>query len=452
MTSVSCNLFGNIGFTGLNIAAPTIQREMGLSAPQTGWLMLSAMLAMAAFSAPMARLSEIAGRRRVTMAGLYVAAAGSVLNALVTTFPAFIAARVITGAGLITFFTTSTAMVAAAYPREERGRILGLVIGAVYLSLSLGPIVGGLLVEAFGWSSLFWFGAVGLALPIVLIHMVEGEDPREDSRMDLLGSLTWALAVVLGFTAFASLGAPGSGPALAAGIALFALFVWLTLRNPSPMVDLSLFRVSRRFTLSSVAAFISYVSSFSITMLLSLYFQYSKGLPPAVTGLVMVSQPLFQAALTPVAGRLSDRFDAGLIASLGLLVILTGILIFAVFLDAAAPLPLMILAMCLCGGGFALFGAPNSNAIMSAVPPRRIGQASGVIAVTRLTGQITSMALTTLVFARVIGPGEITPDLYPAFLTAARLLFWMFVPLCLLGVFASRARGRDTGVEGAGGS
>jgi MFS family permease len=440
--AITSNLFGNMGFTALTIAAPSIQGEMHLSAAQVGWLLLSAMLAMAAFSAPVARLSDIVGRRKITVIGLYVAALGSALNALCTDFPTFVAARVVTGIGLVSFFTTATAMVAAAYPKEERGRILGLVIGAVYLSLSLGPLVGGFLVEAFGWSSLFWFGAVTLVPPIVFIHMVEGEDPVEDVKLDRAGSALWILAVALGFTGFTSLGHPLSVPLLASGLVLFALFVWKTLKSSSPVVDLSLFKDSRRFSLSSVAAFIAYVSSFSITMLLSLYFQYSKGLPPAVTGLIMVSQPLVQTVLTPIAGRLSDRFDAGALSSIGLAVILAGILLLALFLDAAAPLPLVVLAMSLCGAGFALFGAPNTNAIMSSVPPWRIGQASGVIAVTRLTGQISSIALTTLVFAQVIGPGEITPERYPSFITAAKVLFWIFAPMCLLGVFASRARGK----------
>jgi MFS family permease len=456
LTAVSCNLFGNMGFTGLNIAAPSIQKDMGLSAAQTGWLLLSAMLAMAAFSAPVARLSDIAGRRRLTIIGLYVAAAGSVLNAFSTTFPVFILARIITGAGLVTFFTTATAMVAAAYPKEERGRILGLVIGAVYLSLSMGPIVGGFLVEAFGWSSLFWFGAVSLVPSMVFIHMVEGEDPTEDSEVDKTGSFLWFFAVALGFTGFSTVGSSLAVPALIAGALLFAAFVWRTVKSPSPVVDLTLFRDSRRFTFSSLAAFISYVSSFSITMLLSLYFQYSRGLPPAVTGFIMVAQPFFQTILTPVAGRLSDRHDPGILASLGLAVILAGILLLAIFLDATAPFPLIVLAMGLCGGGFALFGAPNSNAIISAVPPRRIGQASGVIAVTRLTGQITSASLTTLVLAQVVGPGEITPDRYPAFITAARVLFWIFAPMCILGIFASWARGKKdleiaSGVSEGGG-
>ncbi|MDR2461464.1 MAG: MFS transporter [Deltaproteobacteria bacterium] len=440
-TAISCNLFGNMGFTALNVAMPDIERDMGLSAPELSWIIMACMLAMAAFSAPLARVSDIVGRRKVTIIGLWVAIAGSIGSALSPNYTIFVLTRALTGIGLITFFTTIMAMVASAYPPGARGKVLGLTIGAVYVSLSMGPTVGGLLVFKFGWESIFWFSAISLVPSLVLIHLVQGEDPLEDSPLDLLGTILWTLALGLGFAGFASLPAPWAIAAMAVGLLLFVVFVLRSFKIESPLIDLSLFTRSRRFTFSSGAAFISYLASFSITMLLSLYFQYSKGLSPLITGFVLTAQPLFQAVLTPIAGRLSDRVDPGVLGSVGLGVILMGILIIAIFISPSAPLPLIITAMCLCGAGFALFSAPNSNAIFSSVPPRRMGQASGVISVMRLTGQISSVAITTLVFSLVIGAGEITPEKYPDFIKATKVLFWIFAPLCFLAILASLARG-----------
>jgi MFS family permease len=444
--AITANLFGNLNFSGINVAAPAIERELGLSAAEIGWLTLSCMLLMAAVSAPVARISDILGRRRLTLFGLYVTVLGFAGSAVSASPFMLFAFRALTGVGLSTFFTTAMTMVTAAFPKEERGRVLGLTIGSVYISLSIGPVLSGLLLESLGWRSLFVFWLIILIPTIILAHLVDKEEPvTPDERLEWRAIPTWALGTVLFFTGFASVTSPMRGLAIlgmAVGAFLIGVFVWQGRRSASPLLDLGLFTGSRRFTFSSLAAFISYMSSFCIALLLSLYFQYSKGFSALSTGMILVTQPLVQAALTPISGRLSDRHDPGKIASLGLGVILLGILIFVFFLDPGTPIWLILLAMGLSGAGFALFSAPNSNAIMSSVPPLRLGQASGVITITRLTGQISSMALATLVFAQVIGPGEITPDRYPSFIRAARILFSIFAPLCFLAIFASLARGK----------
>jgi MFS family permease len=157
-----------------------------------------------------------------------------------------------------------------------------------------------------------------------------------------------------------------------------------------------------------------------------------------------MSQPVLQALLTPLSGKLSDSMAPWKLASKGLGVILIAILLFALTLKANTPDVILVVTMAMTGCGFAFFSAPNTNAIMSAVPPRRLGQASGVITVTRLCGQITSMALTTLVFGLVIGYEQITPDKYPAFIKASQICFWIFAPICLTGVLASLAGGKKT--------
>jgi MFS family permease len=443
-TAISANLLGNVSLTGLNVAAPSIAADLEFTSAELGWLPLSGMLAMAMFSAPVARLSEIVGRRVLTVAGLWVAIAGSAWGALAESSISLLLSRALTGAGLVTFFTTVTTMVAAAYPKSQRGRVLGLSISSVYIGLSVGPLVSGFMVQHLGWPSIFWFTVIGLIPPLILIHKVKNDAPvSPNDSLDVGSALLWALAVGFGFSGLASFGKNLSMEAFILGLALLAAFLFFTRRSKSPILELGLFTGSRRFSFSSLAAFISYLSSFSVTLLLSLYLQYSKGYAPSQAGLILVAQPLVQALLTPISGRLSDRFDPGRLASAGLGVILLALLIFIYKLDMDTGLLTLILTMALFGAGFALFSAPNTNAIMSAVPPMRLGQASGVITVTRLCGQISSMALTALVISSVLGPGRLGPETYPLFAEVTRICFWIFAPLCLTGILASMARGRQ---------
>ena len=443
LTAVTANLLGNLGLIGINVALPAIQRQMDLGAVQMSWVTLSTILAMAMFSAPVARLSDLVGRRKVTVFGLWVTIAASAGCALSKSFGALIVFRSLTGLGLVSFFTTATTMVTAAYPAKERGRVLGLTISSVYIGLSLGPILTGFLVKYVGWPGIFWFTVIGMLPPLILLYQVRPDaPPTPDERLDRKGAALWIASVALVFIGLASLGRAWAVPVLAVGIALLAAFVVAAKRSKNPILDMGLFSESRRFSFSSLAAYISYLSSTSVGFLLSLYLQYSRGLGPLEAGFFLIAQPVVQAILTPISGMLSDRVDAGRLASAGMAVIMACIIVYAASISDTTSAVLLVATLGVNGAGFAFFAAPNSNAIMSAVPRVRLGQASGVITVTRLFGQISSIALITVVFSVVIGPGSITAEKYPAFITASRICFAIFAPLCLTGVLASLARGK----------
>lgn len=442
-TAITANLLGNLGLIGINVALPAIQKEMELSPVSMAWVSLSTMLVMAMFSAPIARFADLVGRRKVTIFGLWMTIIASAGCAVATDFWVLIFFRALTGLGLVSFFTTMTTMVTAAYPPKDRGRVLGLTISSVYIGLTLGPILTGYLVQYWGWPGLFWFTVIGMLPPMYLIYQVRPDEVvASGEKLDKSGAALWIVSVALVFSGLASLGELFALALLIPGLALMVLFAVLASRSKNPILDMRLFFDSRRFSFSSLAAYISYLSSTSVGFLLSLYFQYSRGLSPVEAGLFLIPQPIVQALLTPVSGRLSDRYDAGKLASGGMLVIMTCILVFAIRLSMDTTTILLVATLGMTGAGFAFFSAPNSNAIMSAVPRERLGQASGVITVTRLFGQISSIALITLVFHYVIGPGKITVDKYPSFITASKICFYIFAPLCFTGILASLARGR----------
>jgi MFS family permease len=208
------------------------------------------------------------------------------------------------------------------------------------------------------------------------------------------------------------------------------------------VLNVRLFADNRVFAFSNLAAFINYAATFGVSFLLSLYLQYIHGLQPQSAGLVLVAMPAVQAAFSPLAGRLSDRFEPQAIASAGMAVTTLGLLLL-VFIDSATPLWYIVMGLVLLGFGFALFSSPNANAVMSSVDKKALTVASATMGTMRLTGQMFSMGIAMLIISLAMGRVRITPEFYAQFLLSLRWAFIIFTLLCFGGIFASLARGRS---------
>jgi MFS family permease len=203
---------------------------------------------------------------------------------------------------------------------------------------------------------------------------------------------------------------------------------------------MGLFRGNAAFTFSNLAALVNYSATSAVGLLLSLYLQYIRGLSPQTAGFVLVAQPVVMAVLSPLAGRLSDRIESRTLASTGM-ALTTAALVPLIFLGPQTPDWAIIVDLAVLGLGFGLFSSPNVNAIMSAVERRFYGVASATLGTMRLIGQTLSLSIATLIFALYLGQAEITPDVYPQFLSSLRPAFAISAGLCFLGIFASLARG-----------
>jgi MFS family permease len=222
------------------------------------------------------------------------------------------------------------------------------------------------------------------------------------------------------------------------GIAGFSGFLIFELRVDSPVLNVRLFK-NTTFALSSLAALINYSATFAVVFLLSLYLQYIKGLDPQSAGLILVAQPVVMAIFTPIAGRLSDRFEPRKLASLGMALSTLGLFIFS-SITAETGTAVVSAGLVVLGLGFGLFASPNTSAIMGSVERRSYGVASAMVSTMRLLGQMFSMGLALMVFALFIGNVQITPVQYPALLTSIRTVFMICTVLCFAGIFASLAR------------
>ena len=430
--------------SGVNIGLPAIGKEFAASAVLLTWMSTAYSLATAILLLPAGKLADIHGRKRLFVIGVSLYTFASVLCALAPSAPVLIAFRVIQGFGAAMILATSTAILTSIYPANERGRVLGINTAAVYLGLSAGPFLGGMIVESLGWRAVFWINVplAAFALAYTLMR-VKGEwADSPDDHYDLRGSLVYGLALVGLIVGSGQLPALRGVSIILGGLVFGALFLRHQQRTASPLLDLGIFRGNRVFTMSSLAALVNYAATASVTFLMSLYLQYIKALTPREAGLILVAQPIVQTIFSPLAGRVSDRVEARYVASLGMGFTATGIVMLTV-LSPDTSLAYIVACLIVLGFGFALFSSPNVSALMGAVERRHYGVASGLVGTMRTFGQMLSMAMVMILFSVNMGQASITPEVYPQFMIATRTAFVISAVLCALGVVASLARGRN---------
>jgi EmrB/QacA subfamily drug resistance transporter len=426
-----------------NVALPAIQSDFHLDAIMLAWVPTSYLLACTVFLLPIGKMADIYGRKKVFIYGIWTFTISSFLTAVSPNSAVLIISRAIQGIGSAMVFSTSLAILTSVFPPQERGKAIGITVAAVYIGLSTGPFIGGILTQQFTWRAVF-VATIPLGIAAIYLAMwkLVGEWAEENvETLDIVGSIIYGIGILLVMYGFSVLPSHKSLWAILLGLVLLAVFVYWEGRVASPVINLELFSKNRTFAFSSLAALINYGATFAVTFLLSLYLQYIKGLAPQTAGLVLMAQPLVMAVFSPLAGMLSDRIQPRKIASLGMAMTAIG-LFSMIFLEFSTSIALIVANLVLLGFGFALFSSPNMNAIMSSVDKRYYGIASGTVGSMRLLGNMLSMGIATLVFSLYIGRVQITPQYYDLFVKSLKTAFTIFAVLCVLGIFASLARGK----------
>lgn len=436
--------------SSVNIALPAVGKEFLLDAVQLGWVNTSFLLASAVFLIPMGRIGDLTGRKKIFLAGITVFFISSILSVLSWNGWSLILSRAVQGLGGSMIFATSGAIVVSVFPPEKRGRAIGINTASVYIGLAAGPFLGGVLTQAFGWRSIFIASAVaGLAvIPAVLLFMKREWAEAKGEKLDWTGSLIYAVSLSLLIYGFSLLpGMPGM-VLTALGLGGIAVFCFWEMKAEYPVLNIRLFLRNRVFAFSNIAAMINYSATFSVVFFLSLYLQYVRGMTPRMAGTVLVLQPVVQAILSPVAGRISDRVEPRFLTSAGMALCAAGLLMLA-FIDGGTGILYILVSLFLLGAGFALFSSPNTNAVMGSVERKYYGIASATLGTMRLVGQMFSMAAALVLFAVIIGRVRIGPEYSVPFLKAMKTGFGVFAFLCATGIFFSLNRGNlHSGTKG----
>ena len=393
-----------LGDTGLSVALPAVQSELGLGLGALQWLVNSYTVAVAVLLLPSGKLADLLGARRVFLAGLTLFTLSSLAAGLVPTADLLFAARVSQGAGAALAIPASLSLITKAFPAARRAVGLGVWAAVAAAGLAVGPFVGAILTDAFGWRSLFLANVpLGVATLLLALRVLPIAAPRRrEAGFDFAGMVTSGIGLVALLYALTNASNSGwSSPYLLGLLVLagaaFVLFVAIERRSPVPLLDLRLFR-SRSFAGANTVNLVLTAVMCSMFFFMALYLQVGLGYSVLSAGLALTPMTVFIALVAPLAGAVSDRWGARVPMTVGLLVLALSLFVLAQ-LDARPPLAALMTTLALAGLGMGLTSTPMTAAALVDVPAERSGTGSAALNVFRMVGLAVGIAAMGAVLA-----------------------------------------------------
>ena len=404
------------------IALPDIAAHFQADLPTVQWVVVGNALAISVLILPMGRLGDIVGRKWVYIGGLVIFVAGAAMAGVALNLPWIIAAKVFQGAGSAMIQGNGMATVIAAFSGAERGKALGTHMSVVGSGAVAGPAVGGLLVAAFGWRSVF-FVNVPIGILTILATMYVLQQPRgaTASSGQARDSFDWIGAGLSGLSLLGFLLVVGNGHRLgwnspgvilgaAATAAAFALFIWWELRTSHPMLDLRLFK-RKLVAIGIGASWLSFLGSQATRFMVPFYLQRLLEMSPRDVGLLMIPPALCMVLVGPVSGQLSDRFGWRILTFSGLGVSALGAFLLAANLTESSSALFVVLMMMLQSCGMALFNSPNNSSVLGAVDPTQYGVVASLTQLVRNSANVTSIAIATTIVVVTMATYGVEPSL-----------------------------------------
>jgi DHA2 family multidrug resistance protein-like MFS transporter len=426
-----------------NTALPTIARELHTSAAQSIWVVNGFQLAVTMALLTAASFGDARGSSVVYRVGIVVFTIGSLLCALAHDLTFLVVARVIQGIGAAGLMAVGPALYRQIFPREKLGQALGISAVIVATSAAAGPTIGGAILRIAPWPWLFLINVpLGFFDAIFSLRALPNE-AGTNARIDVSSVLLSAVAfgsLIYGIDGFARHEAAlAIALEIGIGIAASVLFVRRELRLPRPLIAIDLFR-SPAFALSSLTATATYMAQGLAFVALPFFFQTVLGRTPFESGLLLTSWPLTVAIIAPIAGRLSDRYPAGVLATIGLTVFAIGNALYAMLPAHPSTLEIVFHGA-ICGIGFGFFQSPNNRELIGSAPRAKSSSAGGILAVSRVTGQTVGAALVAIVFGAIAatfaGSSEPIADIVRI---ATPTALWIACGCATFGAIASALR------------
>jgi EmrB/QacA subfamily drug resistance transporter len=390
-------LLATIDGSIVNVALPTLVRDLQTDFATVEWVILAYLLALVTLLPSIGRLGDMIGKKAIYTAGFVVFTVGSVLCGLSPDVYWLVGFRVLQAVGAAMVLALGAAILTEAFPASERGRALGMFGTFVSVGVVLGPTLGGILIESLSWHWIFFVNLpVGIVGVWVSLRFVPDFMPVGKQRFDYVGAVTLfisLLALLLALTLGQSVGF--SHPYIVllfmASLLFLALFIFIELRTAQPMIDLRLFQ-NLLFSINLVTGFITFVAIAGVFILMPFYLENVLGYNTRQVGYLLAIVPIALGIAAPISGSLSDRLGTRPMTVIGLLALLIGYLA-ASTLNGQTTVLGYVLRLLPIGIGMGIFQSPNNSAIMGAARRERLGVVSGLLSVTRTLGQTSGIAV-----------------------------------------------------------
>ena len=389
----------------VNIALPTMSQEFNVSLESIQLVVSFYLLVLTCLLPVFGKLSDMYSRKWMYLGGFITFGVGALLGALSSSLPSMLLARGVQGIGSSAMMATSQALIAQVFHGKSRGQAFG-AIGAVVAGGSLaGPAIGGALIQAWGWKSIFW-----LSIPIAIIgvwrgiYLIPRFNARKHVKMDIPGAVLYTLTSFLFLYALNTASDKGWTNPLILGVFALSLILFLGFLHRErtakyPFLEMSIFKIPTIF-IGCIVAWLGYTALFTNSVLLPFYLTDILGMDPIKIGMLILPFPVTLAITSAVSGTLNAKWPARILTTAGFGLILIATLLFA-FIGDAPSVSYIVLAQLIMGAGSGTFQVPNNNTVVSAAPKGKLGVVASMNALARNVGMITGIALSVAIFALV---------------------------------------------------
>lgn len=438
----------------VNIALPTISKEMSVPMNQVEWVVSIYLMVVCACLLLFGKIGDSFGKIKVYRIGTVIFTIGSLLCGFNQSLSFLLFARVVQSIGASMTMATNSGIITEVFPLNERGRALGAVGAFVSLGAIAGPGIGGLILSNFSWSYIFWINVpVGLVTILIGEKFLPKDITKTKEKIDFSGFACIAIAIMTFFGGIflgqeSGFGSLQSYLLFIIAVIALGLFIMVERKRKSPLIKFAIFK-NKIFTLSLLSAVLIFASNFFVNVVIPFYLQDARKLSASYAGLLMMVFPLLMVVGAPLSGYLTDKIGPGILTFGGLLLLCCTSLMY-MFLDMNSPIWYYVIATAIMGLGNALFQSPNNTMVMSSVEKQDLGVAGSMNSFARNLGMVIGIALSTTILYRGMSEayGErVTtylanrPDI---FIVGMRETFFVAFLLCVAAFILTILRFRKT--------
>ncbi|NWF95250.1 MAG: MFS transporter [Candidatus Thorarchaeota archaeon] len=413
----------------VNVSLATMEVSFGVGLLEIQWVVLAYLLILTSSMPLTGKFGDRFGKKRVFQAGMAVFVGGSLACALSPSLVVLVTCRGLQAVGASMMAANGLAIVTYFTTNENRGRAIGMNSVVLAAALGLGPVIGGILSQNFGWPSIFLInlplGAIGF---LVVARVIPETERVHEVRFDSVGAVLFFLALLIFIHAISvssSVSVIQSLIHLAAGLTVSVVFILRERGFSSPIIPVSVL-VDRRISTGIVSSILSYMALVPVSLLIPLWLQEAMDLTQSQTGLFLTVHPITISVTGPLAGLLSERIDTRIQSGLGLGLEIVGLVIIAL---AVPNLPLMVAGVIVMGTGLSVFSVSNGNSLMTSAPRNYMGVVSALTNISRTAGFSAGTAMTSAVFTMYFLGLSQSLQFFEAYGTG---LSWTILTFCIL--------------------